>query len=235
MTIRLVYWDIRGLAEPIRLMLRYKNLEWIDDRLSPDMDGHNRYMDLRQNPNMVLANLPFLLDGDVCITQSLACIRYLGRKLGIMPKGERDLVLCETVEQEIYELKNRMTEVCYSPYHMHTPNMIAQTEGKHDFHYLKNRFINRIKNRLPLIGDLMKGDFLLGDEPVYVDFILYEFIDQFKVFAPQTFSDMSKINKYLRNFEQLKGNREWFEGEGQSKQYINAPLASWHGKEDQEE
>ena len=59
---------------------------------------------------MVCANLPFLEDGDKKISQMAA------RKSGLMAEDPDDLVRCEMVEQEMMDLRNRLSATCYDPY-----------------------------------------------------------------------------------------------------------------------
>ena len=90
--IEIGYWGIRGLAAPLRAMLMYHGTPFIStnyDLLDKPDDAFGFqapawFMDRKPAMKEInpLANLPFLVDGDVIISQSNACLMYLGRKLG---------------------------------------------------------------------------------------------------------------------------------------------------------
>lgn len=89
------YWNIRGLAAPIRMMVMYGgatlNSVNYDLKVKPEggFDG-SCWFDVKpdlkaKNP---LINLPYVIDGDVILTQSNACCLYVGRKLGLLGNNE---------------------------------------------------------------------------------------------------------------------------------------------------
>ncbi|GIX96614.1 glutathione S-transferase class-mu 26 kDa isozyme 51 [Caerostris darwini] len=71
------YWDIRGIAEPIRFLLHYKQIDFVDKRYAFGTDDW-------QNDKLALGldfpNLPYFIDGDVKLTQSITIMRYLAEK-----------------------------------------------------------------------------------------------------------------------------------------------------------
>ena len=86
----LVYWNIRGLCQPIRLALAYAKVKYKDVRIDPgnpdDVATYKRaWFDVKSEVSKCVpfANLPYLLDGDneVAIPQSGAILRYIGRNL----------------------------------------------------------------------------------------------------------------------------------------------------------
>merc|ERR1711913_153270 len=77
------YWDIRGLAQPIRMLLEYAGADWKDEQYScgpaPDYDK-TCWFGIKDTLGFDYPNLPYLIDGHIKITQSNAILRYLGRK-----------------------------------------------------------------------------------------------------------------------------------------------------------
>ena len=230
---KLTYWDLRGLAEPIRYMLRYSELEWEDVRLPVDMEGYQTWMGLKSQPGMVCANLPFIEDGDKKISQTVAILRYVARKTGLMPQDHDDLTLCEMLEQEIMDLRLRLSITCYDTYKVMRPEDEKSEKGCHDFEYLKGVFKKRLKERLAVIDPLFSKGSLTGgfDKLTYADFLAFEMLDQFRTFAPECFDSFDNINNFSKEFANLKGVKEWRGGDAfKAGEYINAPMAVWHGK-----
>ena len=100
--IEIGYWKIRGLAAPLRMMCAFKGVEFTDQRyavIPKDEGGFDLSSWFGKKPDLQkrngFMNLPYLIDGDVVITQSNACMAYLGRKLNLMGKNNSDLAKVE--------------------------------------------------------------------------------------------------------------------------------------------
>ena len=100
-----VYWDICGLAQPIRYALALAGADFVDVRIEPGDANLPSYKQMwfSKKPNVGEAcpfpNLPYLLDeGGVALPQSNAILRYIGRKYGLMGDDPLavDLVLDQT-------------------------------------------------------------------------------------------------------------------------------------------
>ena len=231
MTIKLTYWSIRGLGEPIRHLLRYQNEEWEDNALPPTRESYREYVLQRDQDDLPFGNLPFLQDGDKKISQSITIMRYLGRKFGLCPDDPKELVLCEIVEQEIYDLRNRLTAACYDPYKGMGPFPGSEV-GVFDHEYLRGSFLRRATERVAKFDKILTKTFLLGDSPVYVDFLLFEYLDQIRDFLPEAFEGFANVQGYLGRFKELPNLKTWFESEEYKRgNYINAPHAVWNGKD----
>ncbi|VDL65089.1 unnamed protein product [Hymenolepis diminuta] len=79
----LAYWDIRGLAESIRLLLRYLGVDF-EEKLyhfgpAPDFDG-KEWFDEKFKLGLDFPNLPYYIDGDFKLTQSSAILEYIADK-----------------------------------------------------------------------------------------------------------------------------------------------------------
>ncbi|KAL1480293.1 hypothetical protein MTO96_051158 [Rhipicephalus appendiculatus] len=83
------YWDLRGLGQPIRNLLVYKGVDFTDKRYkfgpAPDYD-RGEWLREKYTLGLRFPNLPYYIDDDVRLTQSLAILRYLGRKHGLAAK-----------------------------------------------------------------------------------------------------------------------------------------------------
>ncbi|XP_032129571.1 glutathione S-transferase Mu 1, partial [Sapajus apella] len=77
------YWDIRGLAHAIRLLLEYTDSSYEEKKYTmgdaPDYD-RSQWLKEKFKLGLDFPNLPYLIDGAHKITQSNAILRYIARK-----------------------------------------------------------------------------------------------------------------------------------------------------------
>lgn len=58
-------------------------------------------------------NLPYVIDDDMVVTQSNACMMYLGRKFGLCGANEKELAACEQILCEVMDIRNKTTGMAY--------------------------------------------------------------------------------------------------------------------------
>ena len=77
------YWAIRGLAAQIRMMFYYLKVDF-EDKLyetgdAPDFDKTS-WTDVKHTLGMEYPNLPYLIDGETKITETVAIMMYIAKK-----------------------------------------------------------------------------------------------------------------------------------------------------------
>jgi glutathione S-transferase len=60
-----------------------------------------------------LINLPYIIDGDLIVTQSPACFSYLGRKLQMMGATPAEEAHCEMLLGECMDIRNKVCGIAY--------------------------------------------------------------------------------------------------------------------------
>lgn len=72
------YWGIRGRGQVLRLLLAYSGLEW-EDRV---YSGPEKWFGNGDKVKLGLEfpNLPYLINGDFKLTESVAIMKYIVRK-----------------------------------------------------------------------------------------------------------------------------------------------------------
>lgn len=96
------YWKIRGLGEPIRLMLEYLG-ETYENKYETSIEN---WFKKKHNLDIELANLPYLVDGEIKLTQSFAIMRYLARKhKKLLPLGEIEQQKLDQTESFLTDLR----------------------------------------------------------------------------------------------------------------------------------
>ena len=72
---RLGYWNIRGLVNPIRLLLGYLEVDF--DETLYDPGDPESWFSVKETLGLALPNIPYLFDGDVQVTEHTAIMQYL--------------------------------------------------------------------------------------------------------------------------------------------------------------
>ncbi|XP_035208100.1 glutathione S-transferase Mu 1-like [Stegodyphus dumicola] len=206
------YWDMRGLAEPIRYLLHYKKVDFEDKRYA--LRGDDWQNDKFQL-NLDFPNLPYYIDDKVKMTQSIAILRYLARKYGLAGKTEEQNVRIEMAEQQIYDFFSSLNRTCYNP----------------EFEKLKAEFVKSVPAQLKLFAAFL-GDrkFLVGDELTYVDFMAYDTFDFYRLLIPGVYDDFPTLKSYLDRIEALPELQEYFQSSTYKRWPIFRPVAYFGGK-----
>eukprot|EP00731_Ephydatia_muelleri_P001439 Em0001g1439a len=182
MTLKLGYWDIRDLAQPIRLLLKYTNTEFQNVFYSegpPPDYNEDEWKAVKFTLGLTLPNLPYLIDGDVNITQSNAIMRYIARKHNLCGRTEDEMIMVDMLENEAMDLRNGFVlDFCYNP------NMEA----------MKPDYLILAKSRLQKLASVLGNKpWFVGDEITFPDFLLYERLEQHRLFDPSLFNDFPNL------------------------------------------
>ena len=109
--LEIAYWTIRGLGAPCRAMVMAADVELIatcydvlptaEGGFDRGIYGVQKKQNIKMNP---LANLPYVIENGTMITQTNACLQYLGRRLDMMGDTKQEADDCNQVGL-IYSLK----------------------------------------------------------------------------------------------------------------------------------
>merc|ERR1711970_452280 len=109
--IKLTYFNLRGRAEPCRLLLAYSGTKYEDERLAAPWDDMAPWTALK--PNTPWGQVPLLVwDGEV-VAQSIACARFLAREFGLAGRNSLEMAQVDEIVDVIQDLLNAW----YSLYH----------------------------------------------------------------------------------------------------------------------
>ena len=161
-------------------------------------------------------NLPYLIDGDVKLTQSLAIMRYLGRKYGLCP-SKADIAKAENLEQVIQDLRMGIAKIAYSS--------ADQFEG------LKTDFLEKLPKKLEEIATFIgSGPYVVGEKITYVDFLALEYLEVVARFSPEHVTG-GPIAEYIQRMKNLPALKKFFESDDctHNSYSMNAPFAQWPG------
>ena len=212
----LAYWDIRGLCQPIRLALAYKNVKYTDVRIDcgnpADKENYKKlWFDVKPEVGKTVkfVNLPYLMDGDgdsnnekVAISQSQAILRYVGRKYNLMGTNE---VVTDVLLSEVYDFDSAFTGMCYR-----------------NFGQMKEYCQTKLPKMLDMYAEqlaLFGNTFIAGKEVSIVDFKFYELLSKWKIvesdvsIATNCIGSNKAISTYIERMEKLAGVKEYIESD----------------------
>lgn len=214
----LAYWDLRSLGQPIRNLLIYKGVQFEDKRYKlgppPDYSKNEWYSD-RFKLGLEFPNLPYYIDDDVKLTQSLAILRYLGRKHDLAARNWREAAELDMLEQLA---RDTLLIIPYSAksHPRYKDGLRSYAENTKDF---LEPWSRRIASR----------KWVLGDRITYVDFLLYEGLDWHREFKPEAMHQFPEIVAYLKRFEELPNIKEYFASDKYKRWPILGPQREWGG------
>ncbi|CAG2178051.1 unnamed protein product, partial [Oppiella nova] len=177
------YWAARGTGQPIRYLLKYAGVDFSDKRY--DGDNRDSWFSVKPNLGLEFPNLPYYTDGDIKLTQSLAILRYLGRKHGLVATDDLTLARQDMAEQQIQDMRiGFMLNIVYTD----------NSEAK-----MVDYMTGTLKSHLELLGD---KQWLTG-QLSYVDFMAYDILETIKKYSAETVGKYPTISRYVDRFEAL--------------------------------
>lgn len=184
MVIQLFYWNLRALGEPVRLMLEHLGAEYE----SKPMESFEAWFKQKFDIGLDFPNLPHVIDGDVKISQSFACMRYLSRKF-------KSLGAVDEVGQQQLDV----AEGAVNDFRMNLIRTVWFTQG--DFDKAKKDYFDGLAARLRPIEDVLgKRRWIAGDNLTYVDFALAECLDHHEMMVPDSLKCSPNVHKYYQAF-----------------------------------
>ncbi|CAG0894171.1 unnamed protein product [Darwinula stevensoni] len=218
------------LGQPIRNLLTYTGVEWEDKTYEispPDGPGRQAWEnDKNDGLGLDFPNLPYYIDGDVKLSQSLSIIRHLGRKHGLYGQTEEEQCRQDMAEQQHVDLKMAMIRAVYFQFvcalrDLPTPESKAE--------YLEGALPTHLKLFTKFIGD---RNWLLGDRLTYVDFLWYEVLDWQLYLDPECFKDFPVVRDFIERFENLPKIKEYLKSDKFQKWPLFGSMALWGHKEE---
>ncbi|XP_025236231.1 glutathione S-transferase Mu 2 isoform X1 [Theropithecus gelada] len=192
MPMTLGYWNIRGLAHSIRLLLEYTGSSYEEKKYTmgdaPDYD-RSQWLNEKFKLGLDFPNLPYLIDGTHKITQSNAIMRYIARKHNLCGETEKEKIREDILENQLMDNRMQLARLCYDP----------------DFEKLKPEYLEGLPEMLKLYSQFLgKQPWFLGDKITFVDFIAYDVFERNQVFEPSCLDAFPNLKDFISRFEGLE-------------------------------
>lgn len=206
------YWPIRGYSAPAIMMLEYGDVEYEFKKVT---DGAKWFAE-KFSMGFDFPNLPYLIDGDVKLTESWAIYKYIGRKLSLAPKTPEDERKSDMLHGVVTDIRNNFVQNCYSP----------------DCYKNVDKLLERQTAKIKQLEEYLEGkEFLLDGGLSYVDFALWETFDHHRLFFAGIFDKFPNVKSYIDRFQGQEKISAFLKSDRFHQFPINGPAASWGGKD----
>nr|ABL09318.1 allergen Ale o 8 [Aleuroglyphus ovatus] len=196
------YWDFRGLGQPVRSLLAYAGVDFTDKRYSRADGKGQEWLNEKFNLGFDFPNLPYLIDGNVKLTQTLAILRYLARKYKLDGANEAEKNAIAVLEQQVTDLNVALFKTIFDP----------------NFETVKVEYLKNLPDSLKQISNFIGSkQFSVGPNVTYVDFWLYEYLIKVKLFAPEAFNQFPNLGAFVTRLETQPKLAAWLKKQGPQK------------------
>nr|2C4J_A Chain A, GLUTATHIONE S-TRANSFERASE MU 2 [Homo sapiens]2C4J_B Chain B, GLUTATHIONE S-TRANSFERASE MU 2 [Homo sapiens]2C4J_C Chain C, GLUTATHIONE S-TRANSFERASE MU 2 [Homo sapiens]2C4J_D Chain D, GLUTATHIONE S-TRANSFERASE MU 2 [Homo sapiens] len=218
MPMTLGYWNIRGLAHSIRLLLEYTDSSYEEKKYTmgdaPDYD-RSQWLNEKFKLGLDFPNLPYLIDGTHKITQSNAILRYIARKHNLCGESEKEQIREDILENQFMDSRMQLAKLCYDP----------------DFEKLKPEYLQALPEMLKLYSQFLgKQPWFLGDKITFVDFIAYDVLERNQVFEPSCLDAFPNLKDFISRFEGLEKISAYMKSSRFLPRPVFSKMAVWGNK-----
>lgn len=188
----LVYFKMRALGEAPQLMLRYRNhpyrymMGW--EYFGTPWAEAKRNATFRQLPMLVTEN-------GTHITQTGAIMRYLARRLDLVPDDSVTAALADEIFEGAHELFAKFNPVV----NFHTGDQFRASKEA-CLPVLHNRFAD-----FELLLARHAGPFFFGERPYYCDFAVFHHVDLAHLIDDTILADYPLLRDFMAGMRGLDG------------------------------
>ncbi|CDW91671.1 glutathione s-transferase [Stylonychia lemnae] len=189
------YWKIRGLASQVRHVFNYCKVDFNDVQYEQgDAPEYSRdcWMSVKESIGLEFPNLPYLVDGDVKITESQAILRYVVNKYGphLNGKTPEEQAQVDQLYLILVDIKAFASGNCYS-----TGDKELITKNSID--------------KLAAVDRHLKGKkYCVGDYITFVDFQIIETMDLLNFCSDnrvfETYPDLKALYERICDVPEIK-------------------------------
>lgn len=211
----LAYWGIQARAQPIRWLLAYHKVDFIDKIYTDRTEWTDKD---KPALNTDFPNLPYIQDGDYVITESSAVLQYAAFKTGnndLLGKNPLDAIKISQLYSFTTDLKGVII------------NLVTNKE----YEKIRDEFLD--EKVAPFLEKVSKN---LGEKEyplgylTYADFYLWNYLDLLHRMNAKYLAKWPNLEKYYERINN-DGIKAYRKTENYPKQYLTAPYATWTGEE----
>ncbi|KAJ8675175.1 hypothetical protein QAD02_010961 [Eretmocerus hayati] len=177
---KLTYFPLKGRAEPIRLLLSYAGVEFIDDRIE-----FKDWPEIKHTTP--LGQLPVLEIDDRKVYQSNAICRYLAKQFGLAGKNDWEALEIDATVDTIFDCLNKIVDYHYEAH----PEAKAQKCEK--LEELIPFYIRRLDEQVK-----KNEGYLVGGALTWADLVFVGLLDSFNFMSKRDVIEKAKELKALQ-------------------------------------
>lgn len=199
MPVKIGYWKIRGLSAPLVYLCRHAGIDYelVEYAQGPAPSFNKEaWLSKKFNLGLDFPNLPYVIDGDFRVSETVACTRYLCDKYApaLLGRTPTEIAQAEMVWGLVWDLRNATTGPCYS---------------QSDRAVFAKNWANIVPKLVKFLGNKR---FLIGDQVTYNDFFFYELIETvLNLGFPDVLKTYPSLERYRKNVRSLPGLREYLD------------------------
>jgi glutathione S-transferase len=195
--VHLTYFNVRGKAESIRLLLEDQNIPYKENRYTPE-----EWKTVK--PTLPFKQLPLYeeRENNIYIVQTQAILRYLGRKHDLYGVTENDRIRCDILQEAILDAREELIK------------LFADKEFEMKRDRFKNEFLPNRMERLNTFFEKNRSvEFSVGSKTTYVDYLLWVYLDYVRAFSLPTLQGFDSLYQFKMNLEKRKGVAEYLKSD----------------------
>ncbi|KAA3673163.1 glutathione S-transferase [Paragonimus westermani] len=210
-------------AQCIRLFLEYLKQPY-EECLYGKCDTQ-KWFEGKHSMGFEFPNLPYYIDGDFKLTETVAILRYIADQHGMLGSNAKERAVISMLESAAVEMRANAAKVAYSKQpvcavhfgYILILNFLIQEEEKEQV--LKN-----LPRTLGYWSSFLKNKaFLMGSNPIHVDFMLYESLEVLRYLDHTCLDSFENLQQFQKRIEQLPQISAYMN----SSRFIKWPLHSW--------
>merc|ERR1739838_19135 len=213
MTLEVGYWNLRGLVGFIRLIDVYtgENIKWVNYEVAE----YYKWVEekSKNEAGFDFPNLPWMKDGDLKISQSLAILKYVARRHKLAnEESPESLAMSDMIEQQIIDSRSAFGKFNYGG---QIEDDVFNNETLKPQFSSWNKFLN-------------DKEFLNG-KLSYLDFLFWEYLKHVSLVFPATLKENATLHAYYKRFANIPSILAYLDSENFQVSPISGPKAKYGG------
>ncbi|GFS13769.1 glutathione S-transferase [Elysia marginata] len=180
---QLIYFQVRGRCESIRLLLNDNGIDYEETNCGPREKWIKDY-----KPQMAFGQVPCLKDGDLSLVQSNAILRYLARKHGLYGSSDVEATMIDILSDGVEDLRKQYTMMIYKNYEAGKDDFITTTLPEQ---------LPYFENFLKKHGDQQSG-YSVGQKQSFVDYNLMDLLDALQTLSSTCLDNYPTLASFLK-------------------------------------
>merc|ERR1712226_821110 len=193
---KLVYWQIPGRAHVTRAILHYHEQPFEDVHQKKE----NWAVDKEALKTKILyPNLPYIVDGLIHMSESLAIAKYVARKCNCVLTDTNELAIQDQFEGFVSDLHSSHAKARYLP------------EGEAREKALAEWKAGIAEKMAPIEKHLSDRKWIAGEKLSWVDFHLYAFFAGASSVSPDMKTNLPNVNKHTEQLLEKESLKKFHE------------------------
>ncbi|XP_065447425.1 glutathione S-transferase Mu 3-like [Chrysemys picta bellii] len=125
---------------------------------------------------------------------------------------EEEMLRVDMLENQAMDFRMSLLMICYNP----------------DFEKLKPGYLEQLPGKLKLFSQFLgKRKWFAGEKITFVDFVMYDILDQNRMFEPKCLDQFQNLKDFLARFEALEKVTAYMSSSHFMKTPVNNRMAKW--------